>query len=223
MFNPFMVDGTNFPYCNSGMFHQYGYGNMYPNYYYVNKNYTAYTQSNKPSAYKDTTNCMNEISYLKQECQALFNINRPCKQSNIQVSHTEVTIEAVKTTCKPVVMLLNEHTTDKNNKNSVKNESKPLIISLIIKISSNVTKTLEITSSEEAYSQTKSFCNENALNTKMFYSIFSRINTALKTLYQLPEKNDHLREMFSCTNRVFSKLKRSHSIDSSEHMKKYNI
>lgn len=221
LFNPFMLEGSGFPFFNpSNMFPQtppqYAFGNFNPNYYNMNMNCSnmgSYSHSTKQTINREKINYMDQLTNLKEQCKALFILNKndqvkPNSQFEKGLINIEKTVKERTDDIDTFVKSVPEI-----NGNLTKEIKRP-IITLSIRISKTVTKTIEIINNEDVYNVSKAFCKENSLSNKLLHLIYTNLNTALKTVNKLPTKTQELKEIFSCTSNVLSKLKRCNSFNS---------
>lgn len=199
LFNTFNYDG-NFPFYNGVLTHQnqYNFGHL------QQKNFSsAYSHSYFNLNKNEKTNLMEHLVNLKEEC---LSINK-----NSTMAQKEKSLIQVINDKAPEIEKIDLI----NKENSKVNEPNASIITVSIRISNKLIKRIELCSCDEAFLllRTKQFCSENALNEKLFYSIYTRIKRAIDMLFTLPKTNDETKELFSSTYRVMMKVKRSHSFD----------
>jgi len=211
LFNPFMME-NNFPMFTQP---QFSFGSFIHNYYYMNNmgfssNNNMYSQNScqKNSGRKEKRSLMEEMTNLKEECEKL---NRnSCKEiKNIEA------IPASKLVEYNVDSASQKKETNLKGKNEKTNKNKKdKLLTITVKISEQTTKTLNLSSTADAFNTAKQFCRENGLSGELFYSVYTRINSALEGLFTLSEsKERQLQELLSNTSQILAKVKRSHSYD----------
>ncbi len=211
LFNPFMME-NNFPMFTQP---QFSFGSFIHNYYYMNNmgfssNNNMYSQNScqKNSGRKEKRSLMEEMTNLKEECEKL---NRnSCKEiKNIEA------IPASKLVEYNVDSASQKKETNLKGKNEKTNKNKKdKLLTITVKISEQTTKTLNLSSTADAFNTAKQFCRENGLSGELFYSVYTRISSALEGLVTLSEsKERQLQELLSNTSQILAKVKRSHSYD----------
>jgi hypothetical protein len=176
--------------------------------YSSNNNVYSQNSYQKNSGRRDKRNFMEELTNLKEECEKLN--RKSCKEIN--------NIEAI-----PASKLV-EHNFDSTSqkeemdskeKNEKTNKNKEIkLLTITVKISDQTTKTLHLSRTADAFNTAKEFCRENGLSGELFYSVYTRISSALEGLVTLFDGNERqLKEILSNTSRILAKVKRSHSYD----------
>ena len=212
-FNPLGFDGNTFPFYphRKENFSRSLYNrneNLYSDNFIMN-NSIDYQSSLKQN--KHNTNIMEELTNLKEECLAVNQNNELSKYSNLVKKPMNIEDN------KSFKESPEKHIINKINKAKIQEDlTKDPSMNVSIRISSTVTKIIKIYNHDEAFIITKKFCSENALNDKLFYSIYKKIKAALNKFYTLSKKKDCMEDLFSSTYNILSKVKRSHSHDFSE-------
>ncbi|MFM7856236.1 MAG: hypothetical protein ACKO96_31020, partial [Flammeovirgaceae bacterium] len=205
LFNPFMMDN------NFQMFPQphFNFGSFLQNYYYINNlGYSSNSPINnqnsyqKPSGRVEKKNLMEEITNLKEECEKL---NRnSCKEiKNIEANTASKLVDEYNVNSD--LQNKEENSNGKAEKNNKIKKNK--ILTITVKLSENNSKTLYLSSSADAFKTAKQFCRENGLSGELFYSVYTRISSALERLVNLSDsKERQLMELLSNTSQILAKV-----------------